>query len=240
MKGIMGLLSPKKNKKSLFDPGILTRDAKYLVLDTELTGLDEKHDSIVSIGAVRMVGSRIELSDAFYSLVKPDTQFTPKSVVIHGITPSEVLEESRIDMVLSEFLKFCGSDIVIGYCISIDLCFLNKAMKRILGFTLPNPVVDIFSVYEWTRKRTSLRGKDSLKLPVLKESGLYEMAKFFEIPINGAHNAMGDAYITAQIFKRLMNIIFNEGIRSINDLLRIGDPYKGGGQFIADSEIKDF
>ena len=42
-----------------------------VVVDTELTGLDEKKDSIVSIGAVRMTGGRIELGDMFYRLVSP-------------------------------------------------------------------------------------------------------------------------------------------------------------------------
>jgi DNA polymerase III epsilon subunit-like protein len=50
-------------------------DEKYVVLDTELTGLDEKKDSIVSIGAVRMHGGSIALGDTFYRLLKPETVF---------------------------------------------------------------------------------------------------------------------------------------------------------------------
>ena len=45
--------------------------ARYLVIDTELTGLDEKKDSIVSIGAVRMEGGRIGMGDSSCRLINP-------------------------------------------------------------------------------------------------------------------------------------------------------------------------
>ena len=50
-------------------------EEKYVVLDTEVTGLDEKKDSIVSVGAVRMRGGSIALGDTFYRLLKPETVF---------------------------------------------------------------------------------------------------------------------------------------------------------------------
>ena len=80
----------------------------YVVIDTELTGLNERKDSIVSIGAVRMTGTRIDLSQTFYRLIKPDSKFKPESVVIHGITPSDVSEKPNIDSIISDFLEFCG------------------------------------------------------------------------------------------------------------------------------------
>ncbi|HXX57414.1 MAG TPA: 3'-5' exonuclease, partial [Thermodesulfovibrionales bacterium] len=88
-------------------------DAGYVVIDTELTGLDERKDSIVSLGALRMTGGRIELGESFYRLANPETALTSESVVIHGITPSDVVEKPSIDTVLAEFLQFCNDAIIV-------------------------------------------------------------------------------------------------------------------------------
>ena len=66
---MLGLFNRKK--KHAVDTSRLIRDTRFVVADTELTGLDEKKDSIVSIGAVRMVGGSINLGDQFYRLVSP-------------------------------------------------------------------------------------------------------------------------------------------------------------------------
>ena len=108
-------------------------DAAYVVIDTELTGLNGKKDSIVSIGAVRMNGGKIDLSNSFYRLVNPKTALTAKSVLIHEITPSDVMQKPDIDSVLSEFLDFCGEDIIVGFCVSIDMEFLNREAKTNLA-----------------------------------------------------------------------------------------------------------
>ena len=54
-----------KNRTDKGRTGMALESARYVVIDTELTGLDEKKDSIVSIGAVRMEGGRIEMGDSF-------------------------------------------------------------------------------------------------------------------------------------------------------------------------------
>ena len=130
------------------DKEMLLENAGYVVVDTELTGLNEKKDSIVSIGAVKMNGGRIDLSDTFYRLLNPETRLTAESVIIHEITPDEVAEKPDIRTGLAEFLTFCGNDIIVGFCVNIDMEFLNREAKRILGHTIQNPVLDIFPLFE--------------------------------------------------------------------------------------------
>ena len=47
------------------DPQKPILDVRDVVMDTELTGLDPRKDSIVSIGAVAMEGGRIVLGEQF-------------------------------------------------------------------------------------------------------------------------------------------------------------------------------
>jgi DNA polymerase-3 subunit epsilon len=224
----------KKSRAIAIDENISIGDARYVVIDTELTGLNEKRDSIISIGAVRMTGGRIDLGDVFYRLVHPDTEFRAESVVIHGITPSDVREKPDIDPILTEFLEFCGPDILIGHCISIDLCFMNKEMKRILGSPLKNAALDTYSIYEWLRKR--MTSHKAFSAP-LRDCSLYGIAKNFGIPANGAHNAVMDAFIAAQVFQRFIPMLLETGVRSMGDLLRVGNPSRGGDRLRSAGEI---
>jgi len=222
---MLGLLNFRKKKGRLIDETLPVSKVRYVIIDTELTGLDEKRDSIVSMAAIRMVGGRIDFGEVFYKLVNPETELTAKSVIIHGITPSDVVEKPDITTVLSEFVQFCGTDVVVGHCISVDLAFINREMKRIFGFAMKNEVLDTSAIYEWIRKRYS----SQRTFPTLfTDSGLYDIAEYFGVSVSGAHNAAMDAFITAQIFQRFIPMLTEGGIDSIGDLLGIGNPSRGG------------
>jgi DNA polymerase-3 subunit epsilon len=212
-------------------------DVRYVVVDTELTGLDENRDSIVSIGAVRMTGGKIDLGDTFYRLVSPRTELTAASVVIHEITPSDVVQSPEIGPVLEEFLEFCGADVLVGHFISIDLSFLNRELKRLRKAAVRNSVVDTFSVYEWLRKRG--RSRDCFATP-LAGYRLYDIARCFDVPVNGAHNAIMDAFATAQLFQRFLPLLVESGAGNVGDLLKIGIPFEGGDRFGLTGEITNF
>ena len=213
-------------------------NAGYVVVDTELTGLNEKKDSIVSIGAVKMNGAIIDLSDTFYRLVNPETNLTAESVIIHEITPDEVVEKPDIRTGLAEFLSFCGQNIIVGFCVNIDMEFLNREAKRILGRVIQNPVLDIFPMFEWVRSKKAAQGEEEIRMPVHYK--LYDIAKHYGIEVNGAHNAMIDAFITAQIFQRFFPILLEAGIRSIGDVLRLSTKLKGGDRFAVNRGMSNF
>ena len=211
-------------------------DARYVVIDTELTGLHEKKDSIISMGAVRMTGTKIDLGSTFHRLIKPEAGFKSDSVIIHGITPSDVSMQPRIDDVLTEFLDFCDNDVIVGHCVSIDLSFINREMKRISGGTMQNPAIDTYMMYEWLMKKVP--GHSCFSSP-LQVSALYDIAKCFGIAVRGAHDAVVDSFITAQLFQRFIPILIDVGIKQIGDLLTIGHPYEGGGRLRISGEISN-
>ncbi|MBI5074130.1 MAG: 3'-5' exonuclease [Nitrospirae bacterium] len=196
--------------------------APYVVMDTELTGLDFRKDSIVSVGALRMTGTRIELGRSFYEVVRPSTELTSKSIVIHEITHSETEQKPGIEGIMESFLRFCEGAVIVGHFISLDLRFLAKEMKRIGYGSLKNPAVDTCVLHEWMSQN---RGDLSSKYFNDAESkDLFALAKKFQVPVHGAHNALMDAYVTAQLFQRFINMLITLGVRTLRDLLRIGKP----------------
>jgi DNA polymerase-3 subunit epsilon len=210
------------------------RDASFVILDTELTGLNERKDSIVSVGAVRMSGTRISLGDPFYRLVRPRTALTRESVIIHGIMPSDVAEEQDIASVLAQFMDFCGGAVIVGHCVGIDLAFIERELKHVLGRRLAVPVLDTAELFAWMSCRGLLRRciKDAPEQP-----DLYKLARCLDIAIAESHHAMVDAFITAQVFQRFLSLLEQERIMTVGDLVRIGDPHGGGDRFRSSGEI---
>lgn len=197
-------------------------EARFVVFDTELTGLDQKKDSIVSIGALKMEGSRIEVGRPFYRIVEPSTELTGKSIVIHGITPSET--EGRPDMkaILPEFLEFCGDAVLVGHHVMMDMVFVNNEMKEVYGHGLRNPSVDTIRFY----RNLSCRNGDKCAFyeNESEDVNLFTLAREFEIDVSGAHNALQDAYVTAQLFQRLLSMFRGKGGRTLKDLLKVASP----------------
>ncbi len=196
----------------------------YIIFDTELTGLNPKKDSIVSLGAVKMSGTRIDLSNTYYRVVEPLASLTGKSVVIHGITPSEASLCPKIDVLLPEFLDFCGSGIIVGHFVSIDLDFINKEMTRLFGFPLQNPAIDTHIIYKWIRRHEEKTC--AFHAGLAEDLDLFSLATKYSIPVSEAHNALSDAFITAQVFQRFMSYLLQNSVQMIGDLLRIGNPKK--------------
>jgi DNA polymerase-3 subunit epsilon len=221
-----------RNKKLPHASSTLIDDVSFVVLDTELTGLNERKDSIVSVGAVRMAGRKISLGDRFYRLVKPRAELTSKSVIVHGITPSEVAGEAESAHVLAEFASFCGESVLVGHCVSIDMAFLDREMKQTMNNRLDNPLIDTADVFFWMRNRGLM---ENMMVPRLPE--LYKLARSFDIRVADAHHAQMDSFITAQLFQRFLVLLKQEGISTLQDLLRIADPRSGSSRFRTTGEI---
>ena len=219
----MGLLAWGKGKLGLgpAGAGLPIPELRFTVLDTELTGLDERRDDIISIGALHMLGGRIELGNAFQRLVNPKAVLDGRSVVIHRITPDQLESMPAIEEVLDEFRDYLEGTVLVGHCLSLDLAFLNRDARRAKKGRFTNEAVDTLSMYGWLRQRSADHPAFSLDFTHLD---LFELAAAFEIPVEAAHSAIGDAYITAQFFQRLLPFLHQAGVQDLAGLRRVGNP----------------
>lgn len=227
----------RKRTRQGIDVRTSIADTLFAVVDTELTGLDEARDSIISIGAVAMTGGRIELGTSFYRLVSPASALTPENVIIHEITPSEVAAGPSIEAVLDDFLAFCGNRVLVGHFAAVDMAFLDRDAKRWRGGGIRNAVIDTYSIYGWLQRRYP--GHALLAAPGERHT-LYDIAKTMGVPVNGAHNALMDAFTTALLFQRFIPLLLQTGVQELGELLRIGMPFEGGDGFKQTGEISNF
>ena len=207
---------------AVVDPGLPLEKIPFVVVDTELTGLDTKRDSVISVGAIKMAGTRIELGRSFYRLVSPRADFKHESIVVHGITPDDVVAKPLLDVVADELLAFCGDRILVGHFLSIDLGFLSREAPAVRAADLRRRAVDTVRIHAWVQQqRHRLAGEYT---PNEGELNLVALALGRGIRVAGAHNALTDAFITAQLLQRQLRELPGFGVRTLGDLLRVGRP----------------
>src|SRR5690606_9678542 len=78
---------------------------QFVALDVETTGLDARRHAIVSIGLIPFTLDRIRSDQAWYQVVRPQTELVPESVTFHHITHSEVRQAPRFGGMLVDLLE---------------------------------------------------------------------------------------------------------------------------------------
>lgn len=195
------------------------KNMRYVILDLETTGLSLTHDQVVSLSAVRVVDGRIPLGDVFSSLVNPGQAIPFSTIKIHGIVPSMVARAPLFEEVFDQFLRYLGTDILVGYHARFDLNFLNNCMKRKYGFHLQNLVLDAMFMCNKVIFPAHIK---SYAARIKGDQGLDAMAKHFGIEIPERHTALGDAMATAMIFQRILVELEKTGAASLRNLLSAG------------------
>jgi DNA polymerase-3 subunit epsilon len=197
-------------------PNQSARSLRYVVLDLETTGLSLTRDRVVSVAAFRVVEGRILLGDVFNSLVDPGRSISSSSIKIHGIVPSMVARAPVFPDVFNQFLRYLGTDILVGYKVWFDLHFLNAYMRQNYGFSLQNMVLDTHSM---CRKVGFPPHSRSYPIKSRGNQNLDAVAKHLGIEIYERHTAIGDALATAMIFQRILAKIEKKGPGRLRNLL---------------------
>lgn len=198
---------------------------EFVVVDTELTGLNERTDSIISIGAIVMKEKSILLGDIFYRVLNPQSSLKEENVLIHELTSSELEKCPDIKPILKEFVDFIKNRLIVGHFIDIDLKFLKKEINRFLNLKFNPEAIDTYIVFKWLIER----GLVSKKFKGVKS--LPEIAEAFDIKVETLHEALYDAFITAQIFQREIAIVQSIQPLWFDFLRKIGKPHVSGYMF---------
>lgn len=186
----------------MIDGDTALQDAPLLAVDFETTGLDPRKHGIVSIGAVPFNLQRIRLRDSREWLVKPRRALTDDSVVIHGITHSDIEQAPDLDAILAEMLEaFKGCVWVVHYR-GIERDFIKHAVLERTREHLDFPVVDTMQL-ESRLHRVDRRPWYKRWKPIAKEVPirLSDSRKRYRLPYYSPHDARTDALACAELFQ---------------------------------------
>ncbi len=193
-------------------------DARFVVLDSETTGLDPRRDRLITIGAVALVDGEIQLHDSFEVLLKMD--YNHSSVTVHGITRDEASAGLDEPEALMLFLDFLRDGIIVGHHIGHDVQTLNAGYARHFNMELKNRVLDTMDLTLHLNDDGAFRDR-----PMAQGFTLDALCEMFGIAAHDRHTAGGDAFITAQVFQRLLRAARRVGRTSVAS---ISIPYPAG------------
>ncbi|MBK3332567.1 3'-5' exonuclease [Persephonella atlantica] len=166
----------------------------FTSIDLETTGLDISKDEIISFGGIKIKNLKISLGDSFYRVVKPSADIKKESILVHGITPSEIEDAPPIEEILPEFLQFIKGTVIVGYFVTFDIKMLSRYTQKLYGFPILNPYIDLrdFAFYAERKRYRQIVQKEDMTLE--------ELARRYNIPVIHRHNAYYDSLITGLIF----------------------------------------
>jgi len=175
-----------KALQNLHSLDILHTLPRYVTFDLETTDKDVEVCEVVEVGAVRVVGG--EITDRFYTLVRPYRPITPGATAIHGYTDGDVRNARAFAEVWPELRAFIGDDILIAHNgQQFDIPVLRRLAAGRDG-------VDSLVFYDTLPLVRSL-SRDSAKLE--------DLALRFGIDRGRAHHALDDAVTLAQVYREL-------------------------------------
>lgn len=176
---------------------------RFVVLDTETTGFDYENDRILCIGAIVLQNNTISVQDGFEIYIEQE-HYNKATAQIHGILKDFVLDRPKELEALQQFLDFLGDSIIIAHHTVFDVTMINKALERNGLPELKNRTLDTAKLY----KKTLL---SSYLLERKDHYTLDDLADKFDISKKDRHTAMGDAYITAIAFLKILKKLREKG-----------------------------
>ncbi len=182
-------------------------NTRFVVFDTETTGLETSTDRILSIGAISIFNNVIDVSDSFEVYLKQD-EFKSETVEIHGILKEGNLLKLSEAEALEQFINYLGNAVLVAHHTAFDIEMINAALKRLNLPNLKNKSIDTGMLYK------KLDGKKDIHF------SLDVLCNEFNIPKHDRHTASGDAFITAIAFLKIVSKLKQERGVHYSDLFR--------------------
>ena len=168
---------------------------KYIILDTETTGLEVlQGHRIIEIGAV-LINDRKKSKEHFHTYLNPSRLIDEEASKVHGIMNEDLIDKPSFDEIAEEFLEFVDGSTLVIHNAAFDIGFLNNELK--LASSKYPMLQDICEVED-----SLAIAKD--KFPGQRNS-LDALANRFEISNYDRtfHGALLDANILADVYMML-------------------------------------
>ncbi len=184
---------------------------RFVVFDTETTGLNPRTDVLLSIGAVEVQQQQIQVDRIFDCQIHREASIHQKAetIEVHGILPGVQESDWPERQAVEAFLDFLGDGILVAHHVAFDVQMIEKSLAQHQGGKLYNHLLDTAAL----AKELSRGGPKAFDLDSL--------GRRYGIPLQDRHTATGDAYITAVLLLKLLNRLKKRRVATLGDLLRL-------------------
>ncbi len=190
--------------------------ARFVILDTELTSLDDRSNRLLSVGAITMTGTKIHIGEQFYRIVNPGVAVPAESVVIHHLRLEDVAQGEPPATVLGDFSDFISGAVLVGHFAEIDRNVLRKEFAAV-NRKLEAPMVCTARVQRWILSRQQYTEDHFHKM---EQMDLASLAKLYDLEFREAHHALDDAFVTARLWQKQLHALAKLDVQTLGNLLR--------------------
>lgn len=159
----------------------------YIAFDVETTGLNPQENEILEIGALKVRDGKV--AERFMEFIRPTCSIAPAITELTGITDKMVAGARTRCQVISDFLDFCGDDVLIGHNVSFDYSFM-KCSAAADGLPFEKMGIDTLKIAQKVHKD-------------LESKSLGSLCGYYHIENKSAHRAYHDALATAKLYQTL-------------------------------------
>jgi DNA polymerase III subunit epsilon len=187
---------------------------RFVVFDTETSGLEPKKARLLALGAVVVQHNSLPVQESLeVTAYTPSTEISDH-VAIHGITRRAL--ESGMDEkeILRSWFSFIGNAVLVAHHAAFDLAMINQLSKKHFGIKLNNETIDTAHLAKRLEQGTQLN-----EYIRHEDYSLDRLCERYNIRPHDRHTAAGDAYITAKLLLKLLSKAKKAGIRTCGALL---------------------
>ena len=207
---------------------------KFVAFDLETTGLVNRKDEIIEIGAVKFTvevkNGRVvpKLISEFDTLVKPNMLIPAEATNVNHITDKMVENAPPVGEALKQFTAFCGpGSILLAHNANFDASFLRVAYKNNPQVVPGNPVIDSLAI-----SKAILPEASSHKLGILANMFKRRDEIAMKIEADKMHRAVYDCLMLMAVFVALLRRRFKEKDWEMVNIMKNMEKYKGIPPFI--------
>lgn len=169
------------------------RQARYLAIDLELTGLDLRTSEILSIGYVPINGMDLVNAGATQVIVTPKGE-VGQSASIHGLTDDQVAAGLPLADAMPLVLEALAGRVLVAHHAQVEVGFLSRACQALYGRPLIVRSIDTMAL----QRRVLRIGSDAeVRAGVLR---LHAARDHFGLPRYRSHLALTDAIAAGELF----------------------------------------
>jgi DNA polymerase-3 subunit epsilon len=189
-------------------------EVRFVVLDSETTGLDPRKDRLITIGAVAVIGGEIVLDDSYEALLK--VEYNTSAITVHGVTRDESRQGLDEPVALEQFLAYLKDGVIVGHHINHDVETFNAGYERHWGFRMKNLSLDTMALALVLEADGAFAQMDNFK-----NFSLDALCDRFGVIPHDRHTAPGDAFMTAQVFLRLLRFAKRVGRATLGQIRQL-------------------
>jgi len=161
---------------------------RYAVVDVETTGGSFRLDKVIEIGIVLMEDD--EITETYQKLIYPERSIPYQITMLTGISDEMVADAPRFYEIAADIVRLTEDRIFVAHNATFDYNFIKSEFDQ-LGYVFTRKILDTVKL-------------SRLAFPGHKSYSLSNLISIFQLQIADRHRALDDAYVTAEIFQKVI------------------------------------